>query len=320
MATQNSVNTGLSGSSGTGSFAGTTSPTFVTPVLGTPTSGTLTNCTGLPVAGGGTGVASTTAYAVLCGGTTTTGPLQSIAGVGSSGQVLTSNGAGALPTFQAAGAGGGTVLSKQIFTSGSGTYTPTAGANYVWIRAVAGGGQGGGCTSTTGQMNVGSGGGAGAYGELWEAATSRAYAVGAGGSTGTSGTGQTGGATTFGTAGAQLNLAGGVGGVAGTSSAASGKSVGGAGGAATTAALGIPGGKGSDGFYYTAAGGLSGMGAASPLGAGGPTQVLASFANVAGVTGTGYGAGGSGAICGGNSSTANGGTGASGVIIITEYT
>jgi hypothetical protein len=28
-----------------------TSPTFVTPVLGTPTSGTLTNCTGLPVAG-----------------------------------------------------------------------------------------------------------------------------------------------------------------------------------------------------------------------------------------------------------------------------
>lgn len=34
MATQNSVNTGLSGSSGTGNFAGTTSPTFVTPTLG----------------------------------------------------------------------------------------------------------------------------------------------------------------------------------------------------------------------------------------------------------------------------------------------
>lgn len=57
------------------------------------------------VAGGGTGVTSTTAYAVLCGGTTSTNPLQSIAGVGSSGQVLTSNGAGALPTFQAASAG-----------------------------------------------------------------------------------------------------------------------------------------------------------------------------------------------------------------------
>jgi hypothetical protein len=30
-------------------------PTLVTPALGTPASGTLTNCTGLPVAGGGTG-------------------------------------------------------------------------------------------------------------------------------------------------------------------------------------------------------------------------------------------------------------------------
>ena len=39
---------------------------------------------------------------MLCGGTTSTGAYQSIAGVGSSGQVLTSNGAGALPTFQAA--------------------------------------------------------------------------------------------------------------------------------------------------------------------------------------------------------------------------
>ena len=46
------------------------------------------NVTGtLPVANGGTGVASTTAYAVLCGGTTTTNPLQSVASVGSSGQV-----------------------------------------------------------------------------------------------------------------------------------------------------------------------------------------------------------------------------------------
>lgn len=100
MATNNSVNTPLSGTTGTGNFVGSTSPTFVTPILGTPQSGTLTNCTGLPVAGGGTGVSSTTAYAVLCGGTTSTGALQSIAGVGTSGQVLTSNGAGALPTFQ----------------------------------------------------------------------------------------------------------------------------------------------------------------------------------------------------------------------------
>lgn len=52
------------------------------------------------VAKGGTGVASTTAFAVICGGTTATGPLQSIASVGTAGHALISNGAGALPTFQ----------------------------------------------------------------------------------------------------------------------------------------------------------------------------------------------------------------------------
>jgi hypothetical protein len=59
MATVNQVNLGLSGASGTGNFAGTTSPTFVTPALGTPSSGTLTNCTGLLIAGGGTSVSAT---------------------------------------------------------------------------------------------------------------------------------------------------------------------------------------------------------------------------------------------------------------------
>jgi hypothetical protein len=53
----------------------------------------------LPVSDGGTGATSATAYAVQCGGTTSTGAHQSIASVGTSGQVLTSNGAGALPTF-----------------------------------------------------------------------------------------------------------------------------------------------------------------------------------------------------------------------------
>jgi len=59
----------------------------------------------IQVARGGSGVASVTAYAVLCGGTTSTGALQSIASVGTTGQVLTSNGAAALPTFQDATAG-----------------------------------------------------------------------------------------------------------------------------------------------------------------------------------------------------------------------
>jgi hypothetical protein len=55
--------------------------------------------TDVPVADGGTGVSSLTAYAPIFGGTTSTGAVQS-GTVGTSGQVLTSNGAGALPTFQ----------------------------------------------------------------------------------------------------------------------------------------------------------------------------------------------------------------------------
>jgi hypothetical protein len=75
--------------------------------------GTKTFSTPIAVASGGTGVASTTAYAVLCGGTTSTAALQSIASVGTSGQVLTSNGASNLPTFGTASvAGGGTGLTS----------------------------------------------------------------------------------------------------------------------------------------------------------------------------------------------------------------
>lgn len=54
----------------------------------------------LVVAQGGTGAASFTAYSVICGGTTSTGAHQNVSGLGTSGQVLTSNGAGALPTWQ----------------------------------------------------------------------------------------------------------------------------------------------------------------------------------------------------------------------------
>lgn len=60
----------------------------------------LTTNAAVTVAQGGTGVATLTAYAPVFGGTTGTGAVQS-GTVGTSGQVLTSNGAGALPTFQA---------------------------------------------------------------------------------------------------------------------------------------------------------------------------------------------------------------------------
>lgn len=63
-------------------------------------SGIMTLSSALPVDSGGTGATSATSYAVLCGGTSSTGAFQSVASVGTAGQVLTSNGAGTLPTFQ----------------------------------------------------------------------------------------------------------------------------------------------------------------------------------------------------------------------------
>lgn len=64
LATPSSANlaSAVSDETGSGSLVFATSPTLVTPVLGTPASGTLTNCTGLPISTGvsgmGTGVAT----------------------------------------------------------------------------------------------------------------------------------------------------------------------------------------------------------------------------------------------------------------------
>jgi hypothetical protein len=48
----------ISDETGTGSLVFATSPTLVTPILGTPTSGTLTNCTNLPISTGVSGLGS----------------------------------------------------------------------------------------------------------------------------------------------------------------------------------------------------------------------------------------------------------------------
>lgn len=101
------------------SYVGQTSIT----TLGTITTG-VWNGTTVDVPHGGTNKTSFTAYAVICGGTTSTGALQSVASVGTSGQVLTSNGAGALPTFQTVSAG----VSSVANSDGTLTISPTTGA------------------------------------------------------------------------------------------------------------------------------------------------------------------------------------------------
>jgi len=79
------------------------SPTYVgqasITTLGTIGAG-VWNGTPITVPFGGTGLTTlTTAYGVVCAGTTATGVLQN-AGTGAAGQILISNGAGALPTWQ----------------------------------------------------------------------------------------------------------------------------------------------------------------------------------------------------------------------------
>ncbi len=77
--------------------------------IGTITTGVWSGTAILP-AKGGTGLTSATAYAVICAGTTTTGNFQPLAALGASGTVLTSNGASALPSFQAATLPAGAVI------------------------------------------------------------------------------------------------------------------------------------------------------------------------------------------------------------------
>jgi hypothetical protein len=72
----------------------------------------------LPVNTGGTGVGSFTAYSVLCGGTTSTGALQNVSGVGTTNQALISSGASALPTWQAI-VNSITGTANQVIASGS---------------------------------------------------------------------------------------------------------------------------------------------------------------------------------------------------------
>ena len=75
----------------------------------------------LAVPRGGSGLASLTAYAILTGGTTTTGAMQQVASVGTAGQVLTSAGAGALPTWSTTGSVSSGLINQVAWYAATGT-------------------------------------------------------------------------------------------------------------------------------------------------------------------------------------------------------
>lgn len=108
--------------------------------------------TAVTVPFGGTGDTSFTAYAVICGGTTSTGPLQNVSGVGTSGQVLTSNGASALPTWQSAS--GATVISARA----SGTVTGGSGSAVIIVFPSVDWDTNSAYNSSTGRFTVPTGG------------------------------------------------------------------------------------------------------------------------------------------------------------------
>jgi hypothetical protein len=115
--------------------------------LGTVTTG-IWNATTITVPFGGTGRTTTIPYSLICGGTTTTGNLQSVANVGTAGQVLTSFGAGALPQWQNVGplsfditihqVGHGLIVGEIIRIATTGSYVSAQADSSLHATSVVG--------------------------------------------------------------------------------------------------------------------------------------------------------------------------------------
>lgn len=281
-------------------------------------SGTVAFTTDIPtlpltVPNGGTGNTTFTAYSVICAGTTSTGTFQNVSGVGTSGQVLTSNGASMLPTWQNTGASA--TPTKQIFTSGSGTYTTPANCRYIDIEICGGGSGGQGDSSSGTVVTAATAGGNTTFSTL----TANGGAINASINY-PSGTGGT-------SSGGDLNVTGGDGG-GGTQNIT-----------ASIAGVGVnqnPGGTGAS-SYFGGGGGSTLSGGGNPgkaYGSGGGGAGITT--NVAYVSGAGGGAGGycrkritspsstysyavGAAGSAGVGAQFNGGAGVAGVIVVNEY-
>jgi len=219
-----------------------------------------------------------------------------------------------------AGGGGITTVSKQIFATTSGTYTPTTGMKFCIVECIGGGGAGGGCTSFANNMGAGGGGGSGGYSRIvLSAATvgaSQTVTIGSGGNGVSAGNGGAGVDTSFGS----LCIAkGGSGGIS------AGNGCNGGAGGVTTGAVGDVTAAGNHGHFggviTTATGTLQGGGGGSSImGGGANAGFSAGGACNVGPSASNYGSGGAGATFNNVASTnAAGGAGSKGIVIVTEF-
>lgn len=328
----------ISDETGSGALVFATSPTLVTPALGTPSAVVLTNGTGLPLSGHTTQAAftfvgnNTSGAAVptavdIAALTTKASPAagdyviisdQSASGAWKKSTVSSVSVAGSVASLNTFTGALNVRVIIQTFTA-TGTYTPTSGMVYAQMECWGGGGGGGGtATAAASTGSGGAGGGAGGYSlKVSTAATigaSQAVTIGAAGTAGASGNnaGGAGGDTSVGA------LCIGKGGSGGGGSAGSGGSTVGAGGVAGT---GDVTGTGMPGHGFPAISGAQGYGgnggSATPVGAGGAAIMTAT--TVTGNAGTGRASGGGGGASFNANGAAAGGVGTAGYVKITEY-
>jgi hypothetical protein len=214
---------------------------------------------------------------------------------GTSGQVLTSGGAGADPSYTTLVSGGG---KGQAFTS-NGTFTIPTGITTIKVTVVGGGGNGGSATFA-GTCNTGSGGGGGGGGAAISYLTSLSP-----GNTLSVTVGGAGGTSSVASGTQSISTISATGGATGTTQTGSSWVSGGAGGVGSGGTINIRGSGGGPGTnqFSTAIGGSSILG--------GSTQAISAVTN--GPAGSAYGGGGGGGV--GSGSNASGGAGAAGVVI-----